>query len=134
MPADLRALHEELDAALIELDRLTSVETPDQAALAAARHHLSRTSRRRRRLVDNLTSRLLVTASPTEAQHLRALRERNAAQLQASTSHIGKWSLHNLMEDWQGYQAASSFMRQSLRDLMADDRQTLYPLLEKSNS
>ena len=134
MPADLRALHEELTAALDELDGLTEAEAPDRAALATARHRLSRASGRRRRLVETLTNRLLETASPAEALRLRALRERNAAQLHASTSHIGKWGLSHLMDDWQGYRAASSFMRQSLRDLISDDRETLYPLLEKQGS
>ncbi len=134
MSADLKALHAQLDAALAELDRLTSADSPDQAALATARHRLSRISRGRRRLVDILTNRLMATASPGEAQRLRALRERNAAQFQASTSHIGKWGLRQLMEDWQGYRAASNAMRQSLRDLIADDRETLYPLLERPGS
>lgn len=134
MPADLRALHEDIHAAVAELDRITAAESPDRAALAAARHRLSCASGKRRRLVDQLTTRLLQTASPADAQRLRALRERNAAQLHASTSHIGKWGLSHALDDWQGYRAASAQMRQSLRQLMTDDRQILYPLLTRPTS
>jgi hypothetical protein len=134
MPADLKALHEELAATLAELDRLTAQDTPDQTALASARLRLSRASGNRRRLVETLTNKLLETASPAEAEQLRGYRERNAAQLHASTSHIGKWGLRHVMDDWQGYRAASVKMRQSLRDLMADDRTTLYPLLVRTAS
>ncbi|HEX8302225.1 hypothetical protein [Sphingomonas sp.] len=131
MPADLRALHDEMSTALAELDRLTASDSPDHIAIPAARLRLSRASGRRRRLVDAMTTRLLGSVSPADSDRLRALREINAAQLHASTSHIGKWGMRHALEDWAGYCEASKRMRQSLRDLMAEDRRTLYPLLDR---
>jgi hypothetical protein len=72
---------------------------------------------------------LVETASADDARKLRGLREINAAQLEASTSHIGAWGLPQVTADWPGYVRASAPMRQSLRDLIAADRETLYPLL-----
>jgi hypothetical protein len=132
MPADLIKLHDELASALDALERLTAADSPDQAALAAARLRLSRASGSRRRLIDAMTTRLLETASPAEAARLRAYRDINAAQLHSSTSHIGNWGIRHVMEDWAGYRQASAQMRQSLRDLMAEDRKTLYPLLSRA--
>lgn len=130
MPADLRALHEEMSAALAELELLTAVDSPDKGALAAARVRLSRASGARRKLVDSITTRLIESGAPADATRLRTFREINAAQLHASTTHIGKWGIRHAMEDWAGYRAASSHMRQTLRDLIAEDRRTLYPLLD----
>lgn len=126
---ELKQIHDELAAALDELDALTSEPELDEARLASARVKLSRVSGRRRRLVDAATLQLLDTASPADARRLRALRELNATQLEASTKHIGSWGLRHIQADWPGYCRASIGMRQSLRDLAAADRDTLYPLL-----
>jgi hypothetical protein len=130
MLADLIATNEELIATLDALGELTARPEPDESALAAARLRLSRASGKRRRMVDAACNLLLETASAEDARRVRGLREINAAQLEASTTHIGTWGLRHVMADWPGYCRASASMRQSLRDLVAADRGTLYPLLE----
>jgi hypothetical protein len=127
----LRQIHEELNAALLQLENVANKAAPDESALAQARLQLSRTSGRRRRLIDAICNRLLSAAPPGDADRIRALRDRNATQLHASTGHIGKWGLREIIADWPGYQQASAAMRQSIRDLIRDDRQTLYPLLQR---
>lgn len=129
MLAELKATNEELLAALDALDTLTARAEPDLAGLAGARLKMSKASGQRRRIVDAACNLLLETASPDEARKLRGLREINAAQLEASTTHIGAWGLPQLTADWPGYCRASAPMRQSLRDLVEADRETLYPLL-----
>src|SRR5690348_5175175 len=129
MLADLKATNEELLAALDALAKLTDQPEPNEAGLASARLKLSRASGKRRRVVDAACNLLLETASAEEARKLRGLREINAAQLESSTSHIGTWGLRQVMADWPGYCRASAPMRQSLRDLVEADRETLYPLL-----
>lgn len=126
---ELRDIHEELLAALAALDMLTGRESPDEAAVAAARVRLGRASSRRRRLFDAACNRLMENASPADAQKIREVRELNAAQLQASTAHIGTWSLREIVADWPGYCRTARGMRQSMRDLIAADRETLFPLL-----
>jgi hypothetical protein len=129
MFAELRATNEDLLAALDVLEKLTGQPVPNEASLATARLRLSRASGKRRRVVDAACNLLLETASPEEARKLRGLREINAAQLEASTTHIGTWGLPQVTADWPGYCRASASMRQSLRDLVQADRETLYPLL-----
>jgi hypothetical protein len=129
MLAELNATNDELIAALDALDTLTAQSEPDLAGLAAARLKMSKASGQRRRIVDAACNLLVETASADDARKLRGLREINAAQLEASTSHIGAWGLPQLTADWPGYVRASAPMRQSLRDLIDADRETLYPLL-----
>ncbi|MES2444565.1 MAG: hypothetical protein V4574_17195 [Pseudomonadota bacterium] len=129
MLAELIATNDELLAALDALETLTAQPEPAEAAVASARLKLSRASGKRRRVVDAACTLLLETASAEDARKLRGLREINATQLEASTGHIGSWGLKHVMADWPGYCRVSAPMRQSLRDLVAADRETLYPLL-----
>jgi hypothetical protein len=129
MLAELNATNDELLAALDALDTLTLEPEPELALLASARLKMSKASGQRRRIVDAACNLLVETASAEDARKLRGLREINAAQLEASTSHIGAWGLPQITADWPGYVRASAPMRQSLRDLIEADRETLYPLL-----
>ena len=132
MLAELKQVHAELLAALDDLDAITDAPEMDESRLAIARVRLSRASNKRRRIVEAATLNLLETAGPAEARELRALRERNAAQLESSTTHISSWGLRDITADWAAYCRAAATMRQSLRDLVADDRATLYPLLART--
>jgi len=132
MLAELEQTHAEMQAALTDLDAITGEEVLDEPRLAAARVKLSRVSGKRRRIVDAATLNLLETAGPEDARKLRGLRERNAAQLEASTQHIGTWGLRHIVADWPGYRRASGPMRQSLHDLIAADREILFPLLSQA--
>lgn len=132
MLAELKAIHEELEAAMDALDRLTQAPAPDQSAVASARARLSKASGKRRALFDMAYNYLAKTATPADTQTLRGLRELNAAQLTASTGHIGAWGLRQLVENWPEYVRTAAPMRQSMRDLIAADRKTLFPMLEKA--
>lgn len=132
MLAEFKALHEELIAAMDELDRLTAEPEPNQSAVASARSRLSKASGKRRTMFDMATNYLAKTATPADADKIRQLRDLNAAQLQASTAHIGAWGLRQLVADWEGYVRTAAPMRQSMRDLIAADRATLMPMLEKA--
>jgi hypothetical protein len=132
MLAELKAIHTELEAAMDELDRLTTETAPNQTGVAAARARLSRASGKRRGLFDMATNYLGKTAGPANAQKIRELRDKNAAQLEASTAHIGAWGLRQLVADWPEYVRTAAPMRQSMRDLIAADRNILFPMLEKA--
>ena len=131
MLAEFKQVHGDLEAALSQLDLLTRADTPDEAVLAQARWRLSRASGARRKLLDTAVTMLLDRVSESDRLELRTLQELNATQLKASTSHIGSWSLREVVADWPGYRRASARMRQSLRDLIAADRASLYPMLER---
>ena len=126
---DFGRLHADLADVLDTLDRLTAAETPDDTAVASARARLGRLSGQRRRLFDAACNRVAESADAHAQQRIRTLRELNAQQLEASTKHIGTWGLRELVADWPGYVRTAAGMRQSMRDLIAADRDLLFPLL-----
>lgn len=128
----LRAIHAELEGAMDELDQLTQAPTPNGSAVATARARLGRASGKRRTLFDMATNYLSKDASAADAAAIRTLRDLNAAQLTKSTQHIGAWGLKQLTEDWSEYVRTAAPMRQSMRDLIAADRKTLIPMLERA--
>lgn len=87
---------------------------------------------KRRALFDTATNYLGKTATPAEAAQIRSLRDLNATQLESSTKHIGAWGLRQLVADWPEYVRTAAPMRQSMRDLMAADRKTLLPMLDRA--
>jgi ABC-type transporter Mla subunit MlaD len=127
---ELRAVHAELEAAMDALDQLTTEPAPDQSAVANARARLGKASGKRRALFDMATNYLIKAGA--DPDKIRQLRELNAAQLESSTTHIGAWGLRQLVADWPGYVRTAAPMRQSMRDLIAADRKTLFPMLEKA--
>ena len=131
MLTDLHQAHERLLAALDDLEALTAVAQPDSAAIAAVRWKLSRASGQRRRLVDEASARLIETATVGEAQAVRTLQQRIAESQSASSRHVGAWSIRKVVEDWDGYRAASADMRAAMRERIAAEKRLLYPLLQR---
>lgn len=127
----LKTVHEEMLAALAELEALTAEAACNEPAIAAARIRLSRASRRRRILSNQAIDQLLGGASPADAARLQGLRNRNTEQLETSAKHIGSWGLRTIREDWPQYCRASHGVRGELHGLIAADRELLYPLLER---
>ena len=125
--ACLRTLHEELLAALAELEGLTSQSGFDEATLSNIRYRLSRISGARRKLVESLCTELIARGEP--AEQLQALRDGNAATRIASTAHIGTWTLQGVVNDWQGYCRASATMRARIRRQIEREKAVLYPYL-----
>lgn len=128
---ELKTAHEEMLAALEELETLTAAAACDESAVATARIRLSRASRQRRILSNQAIDRLLGEASAADAARLKGLRERNSGQLEASAKHIGSWGLRTIREKWLQYCQASQGVRRELRELIATDRELLYPLLAR---
>ena len=127
--ADLRTLHEELLAALAEMEALTARPTFDNAELSRLRYRLSRVSGERRKLVEQLCITLAGQAIGAQAERLRALRESNLEARGASNVHIGAWSLKQVTADWEGYCRASAKIRAIMRAQIAAEKAALYPRL-----
>ena len=123
--SDLETLHGQLVEMLDELERLCAESAPDESALAALRYRLTRTSGARRKL-EKYCVDLQLALPRAEAAPIRALREANIAAMTSSSDHIGTWSLRQVMKDWRGYCAASREVRQSMRDQIALEKDTLY--------
>jgi hypothetical protein len=127
--SDLQTLHEQLLGMLDELETLCANPDPNESALASLRYRLTRTSGARRKLVESHCVELLLALPKAEGAAIRALRESNIAAMTSSSDHIGTWSLRQVVKDWSGYCAASRHVRQSMREQIALEKDTLYPYL-----
>lgn len=130
MLAELRVAHEALLAGIQELEDATHAAAPDASALAAIRWRLSRASSRRRRLVDEASARLREGNAPEVVAEIDRLRENSAEMLSSSSRHVGGWTIDRVVADWDGYRAASTAMRASMRRRIEREKAILYPLLE----
>lgn len=122
---DLRRYHAEMLAALDALEQLTQSPDCDDKGVMAVRYRLTRASSARRRKVIELCDALLVAGVSDPA--LASLRDATNASRSASSSHIGTWTLRQVMADWPGYVRASAAMRASLRREMAREVTVLGP-------
>jgi hypothetical protein len=129
MLAELREAHAALLGGIQDLEEATRAAVPDPSALAAIRWRLSRASGRRRRLVDQACAELRPSA-PTEIERLR---EKSADLLSASSRHVGTWTIEQVLADWDGYRAASTAMRATMRKRILEEKAVLYPLLGKAS-
>ncbi|WP_010545133.1 hypothetical protein [Sphingomonas elodea] len=122
---ELRRYHAEMSAALNALERLTQATTCDEKAVMAVRYRLTRASSGRRRHIALLCERLLAAGVNDPA--LQALRDATNASRAASSSHIGTWTLRQVVADWPSYVRASALMRASLRREIAREVSVLAP-------
>jgi nitrogen fixation protein FixH len=131
MLAELKQAHEELLGYISELEAVVAQDMINASALGRVRLQLSKASSRRRRVVTEAILRLSRGVTVEEQQRLNLLRENDAALLAATSSHVGEWSIDTILADCEGYRAASTLMRKSMRERIATERQVLYPLLER---
>lgn len=132
MLAELQEAHAEVIAWLDELEILTSVDTPDRIQLSGVRWRLSQASRRRTDIIeDRAYKALLALANDEERDDLLRLKAVGAEMRQHSAQHVRQWTIETIVEDWAGYQRASSAVRKSMRERIEDERHILYPLLAR---
>ncbi len=124
---DLVRLHQQMAAALEELELLTRAPACDEKAVMAVRYRLTRASSARRRQVVLLCERLIADGVADPA--LVSLRDATNLSRAASSAHIGTWTLQQVAEDWAGYTRASAMMRATLRREVARERTVLAPHL-----
>ncbi|GAA0733052.1 hypothetical protein CA233_17785 [Sphingomonas sp. ABOLD] len=122
---DLRRHHAQMLAALDELEQLTRSARCDDKAVMAVRYRLTRASSARRREVVALCERLIAAGATDPA--LKALRDATNVSRGTSSSHIGTWTLRQVIADWPGYVRASNLMRAALRREVAREVAVLAP-------
>ena len=132
MLGELKRAHETLLACITELEGLTSAGTPDAEKLARVRWKLSRASVQRRRLVEAACDLLMANATLIESSRVTALREDSAETVAASSRHVGRWSMEQVLADWDGYREASAALRKAMRARILQEQRALYPLLERA--
>lgn len=119
---DLLRLHDQMLAALDELERLTQSQRCDDKGVMAVRYRLTRASSARRRQVLALCERLL---AERDDAIIASLRDETNASRAVSSSHIGTWTLRRVAADWDGYREASVLMQAMLRRQIARERTVL---------
>ncbi|WP_343519779.1 hypothetical protein [Sphingomonas sp.] len=132
MLAELKRAHETLLSCLEELERLAEADVPDPAKLASVRWKLSRASGDRRKLVEAACDLLLGSANMIDRSRAAALRAESAEMIAASSRHVGRWTMNEVLADWEGYRAASAAIRGAMRGRIAQEQRALYPLLERA--
>lgn len=131
MLSKLQAIHSELTQAIATLAGIVTAREADIVALSAARLKLSRTSGRRRFLIECEICPLLHDVAPDDARNLSNLRRENAHLLVQSSEHIGRWTMRAIAADWPGYQRASAQIRARMLKRIAEEAAILYPLLKQ---
>lgn len=128
---DLRAAHENLTCAIGELAHLTKGPVPAKETLDKVRWKLSRASLSRRMLWTRIHCDLAPGSSEEMKLKLRQLQEADMRLLRHSTEHVATWTTDRIVNDWPGYCLASQHMRSKMKEAIAAERRTLYPLLDE---
>ncbi len=131
MLCDLKQSHAELLEFISELEAVLSADVMQVALLARVRLQLSKASSRRKRIVSDAIQRLWEGASAEEMRRLDQLRGNDVAIAALTSRHVREWSTETIAANREGYRAASSAMRKSMRERIATERAILYPPLER---
>ena len=130
----LRRLHEDILAKLDELEVLTSLPQPPMDRLPALRQSLTRSSRARTMLLEQVYDRLIAESAPAKKAALELLKSDGKDNMITSTRHIGSWTLREIGDRWPEYCAASATMRADMRKRIGSEKDLIYPLLADRKS
>ncbi len=126
--SDLRALDDELLAALDALETLTAQPAFDLTLLSNARYRISRAIMARRKCIDALL-RKATAQGGEKAKIARVEHDRSMIVRTRYTAHVGTWTPAAVASDWPGYCAASADLRAVIRAKLAEQKPILYPWL-----
>ena len=129
MLADLKRYHKEMRMLLDELDELAGEPVPSMERLPAVRLALTRASRGRTMLLEQLHATLIERATPAQRIALEAFKAEGKHNLTVSAQHIGSWTLREITSRWSDYCKASNRMRADMRQRIAREEALVYPLL-----
>jgi len=128
---ELKALHDELRAAIAELQAQTAKSVPDQAGLPLARLKVVRASGRRKAMIDCTITPSLHNVSGEDAGRMRDLRHASCDLAVETSQHIARWTMNSILADWEGYRGATANMARIMLRRIDDESAILYPLLER---
>ena len=127
--AQLTSIHDDLLGTIQKLDAVTRCDRPDPSELGIARWKLTRASRARWRILDDVIYPEIERRSFVSRPDVTRLRSADAAIRTNSSNHIAKWDAECVLRQWPEYQAASAGVIASMRDRVAQEQAVLYPLL-----
>ena len=126
---DLKEAHDQLLAELSVMDRLTAGPLPDVSLYATTRWRLNRTSRNRRKVIEQAVEKLAARASAGDLAVISKFRSDHPAAVRQSSEHIFHWSLDAVKQNWAEYCQASNLLRAAMRNRIREEQNALYPIL-----
>ena len=134
--ADLLAINQEIEAAGLEMERLSRMpDLPDPASLSIARLRFSRALRRHLQHVDGAMADHLRDAADTRAKPAIAGYRRLLMDYhEAAAHHVGRWPSTSVAADWEGYRCSVADMLARLRRRVEVEKRDIHPLLSAPRS
>jgi hypothetical protein len=129
MLAELRLLHARILAALDDMEVLTQEQQPRMDRLSATRLNLTKASRKRTAVLEQVYPQLMLQSTPGDKARLQALRVQGAVNLAISSQHIRKWTPQAVFARWPEYCIESRTMQSAMRQRIRDEVSLVYPLL-----
>jgi hypothetical protein len=131
---ELQQLHGKMRAGLDALDALNGHEAPPMHELSSVRLAVTRASRSRTMLLEQVYPGLIAQADPQERAQLEALRSRATDDIVASAQHIAIWTIREITDRWHDYREASRHLRAGMRERIDREVALLYPLLAQPDA
>jgi hypothetical protein len=97
---------------------------PDFASLSQARLNLTKASRRRALLIDQLVHAVAPAQKPT----FTSLQQKLQKARLASANHISRWTFGCIEADWHGYRDASGRMREAMDRQIVEEAEAISKL------
>lgn len=109
---DLQLAHAQLREIMLIVAVEVGKSAPDMSGLSSARLNLTRVSRRRALLIEQIIQSL-----PVERRGPLAVIQQDLQKARmASADHIGRWTVSSIEKDWQAYRVASANIREAMSD------------------
>jgi hypothetical protein len=127
--AQLKAVHDEIQASILRLEAVAQSDHPDQSELAIVRWKVMRASRARWRLLEDVVYPEMERRSLAHRPEVIALRADDAALVARASKHVAAWDADQIRGGWSGYQEAANRIVAAMRDRQTHEKAVLYPLL-----
>ena len=127
--AEYKRAHQEVIAALQTMDEM-GLEAPGSLLkLSHTRLRITRAANESRTSLQKILAILSQVPSPTIARKVELLEQLHAQVRDAARRHMAAWPHAAAQADWQTYLQSHTQVAQLWREVIARERQFLYPIL-----
>ena len=127
--SELKAVHRQLETCLAGLETMTGDGAPGAESLGAMRLRIGKAILAKRQVVWRIYGEFNAGRFTGKPETLRELKRRDLEQFQLTSKTIQEWTPALVQDDWAGYRDASRRVREGLREIIAAEKNALYPLL-----
>jgi hypothetical protein len=128
--AGLQAAHQQIEAALDELDSIGGNADFDPGQFTTVRLHAGQANLARRQIATKVCSHLIALTAIDDADDIRELQRRDGEHSKLVSDHVRRWTPDAVRDDWYGYCDTSRKMRDGVREIVVAEKKLLYALLE----